>query len=101
MDQDEGGVASDGQRLAEIKAKVKTLSKRGEQKPKAPRPPVTYRAQRRNEAKAKKKPMYRIGAPVMEGDAPSAELNRSQNFPRAGSYSYAREISPVPERPVR
>lgn len=94
--------ATDAERYAEIKAaEKKSLSRRAENKPKAPRPPVTYRAQRRNEAKAKKKAMYRIGADVMEGDAPSVEINRSQNYPRAASYGYAREISPVPERPVR
>lgn len=94
-------VQSDGERLAGIKKKIKTLSKRGERKPKTPRPPVTYRAQRRNEAKAKKQAMYRIGEEVKEGWSPSVEINRSQNFPRAQSYGYAREISPVPERPVR
>lgn len=93
----------DGERLAGIKAKMaKTLSKRGaDKKPHQPRPPVTYRAQRRNEARAKKKPMYRIGEEVKEGWSPSAEINRSPNWPRAQSYGYAREISPVPERPVR
>lgn len=93
---------ADGERLAGIKTRIKTLSRRGEgKKPKTPRPPVTYRAQRRNEAKAQKKAMYRIGEEVKEGWSPSVELNRSQNFPRAQSYGYAREISPVPERPVR
>ncbi|WP_445222220.1 hypothetical protein ACKWRH_21430 [Bradyrhizobium sp. Pa8] len=94
--------APDGERLAGIKkAMKKTLSKRGEHKPKAPRPAVTYRAQRRNEAKAKKKAMYRIGEDVKEGWSPAVELNRSQNWIRAQTYGYAREISPVPERPVR
>lgn len=101
MDDPQQG-ASDGDRLAGIKrAMKKSLSKRGDDKPKAARPAVTYRAQRRNEAKAKKKAMYRIGADVQEGWSPSVELNRSPNFPRAQSYSYAREISPCPERPVR
>lgn len=94
--------AADGERLAGIKSTMKkTLSKRGEHKPKAARPAVTYRAQRRNEAKAQKKAMYRIGAEVQEGWSPSVELNRSPNWTRAQSYGYAREISPVPERPVR
>ncbi|MBZ4170913.1 hypothetical protein JYG45_23740, partial [Escherichia fergusonii] len=94
------GHPGDGERLAGIKAKMqKTLSKRGAQKPKAARPAVTYRAQRRNEARAQKKAMYRIGADVQEGWSPSVELNRSPNFPRAQSYTYAREISPCPERP--
>jgi hypothetical protein len=96
------GVTDDGGSnvAGEVKQNRRTLSKRPE-KPKAPRPPVTYRAQRRNEAKRAKKKMYRIGADVQEGSSPSVELNRSPNFPRAQSYSYAREISPVPERPVR
>lgn len=94
--------AADGERLADIKSAMKkTLSKRGDRKPKTPRPAVTYRAQRRNEAKAMKKAMYRIGEDVKEGWSPAVELNRSPNFPRAQSYTYAREISPVPERPVR
>jgi hypothetical protein len=95
---------SDGERLAEIKAKVKTLSKRGDRKPKTPRPAITYRAARRNLARERgwNPPMHRVGEEVREGwGAPSAELNRSQNWTRAKTYSYAREISPYPERPVR
>lgn len=94
----------DGERHAAIKtAMKKTLSKRGEHKPKRARPAVTYRAQRRNLARVRKwnPPMHRIGAEVQEGWSPSVELNRSQNWTRAASYSYAREISPFPERPVR
>ncbi|MCS3725470.1 hypothetical protein [Bradyrhizobium betae] len=95
-------VSDDAARYEAIKSTMKrTLSKRGEQKPKAARPAVTYRAQRRNEAKAKKKAMYRIGEDVKEGWSPAVELNRSPNWTRAQSYGYAREISPVPERPVR
>lgn len=96
---------SDAERHAAIKtAMKKTLSKRGDRKPKTPRPAVTYRAARRNLARERKwdPPMHRIGEEAREGwDAPSAELNRSQNWTRAASYSYAREISPFPERPVR
>lgn len=68
-----------------------------------PREAVTYRAQRRNAARAGKwtTPMYRIGEEVKEGWTPGFELNRSQKWTRARSYTYAREISPVPERPVR
>jgi hypothetical protein len=96
--------AADGERHAAIKTKIaKTLSKRGERKPKTPRPAVTYRAQRRSLARGRKwnPPMHRIGAEVQEGWSPSVELNRSDKWPRARTYSYAREISPFPERPVR
>lgn len=98
-------VSDDGDRHAAIKARIaKTLSKRGDRKPKTPRPSITYRAARRNLARLRQwdPPMHRIGEEAREGwGAPSAELNRSQNWTRAGSYAYAREISPFPERPVR
>lgn len=93
---------TDAERYAKIKkAQKKSLSRRSDSKPKGARPAVTYRAQRRNEAKQKKVPMYRIGEDVKEGWSPAAELNRSPNWTRATSYTYAREISPDPERPVR
>lgn len=101
MDQ---GTNDDAARYAGIKAAMaKTLSKRGAKKPHAPRPAITYRAQRRNLARARQwnPPMYRIGEEVKEGWSPGVELNRSPNWTRARTYSYAREISPYPERPVR
>ncbi|EJN14715.1 hypothetical protein PMI42_01688 [Bradyrhizobium sp. YR681] len=89
-----------GERLAKIKAGIKAADKR---KPKSPRPAVTYRGARRNIARARgwNPPMHRIGDDVREGWSPGAELNRSQNWTRAKTYAYAREISPYPERPVR
>lgn len=77
------------------------------------RNPDSYRAARRNAARvayreaplAKRRCvadyMVRIGDKPQETIAPSAELNRSQNWSRAKTYAYAREISPYPERPLR
>jgi hypothetical protein len=69
----------------------------------APREPKTYRGARRNAARGLvwMQSGYRFDIEVKEGWTPAAELNRSPNWSRARSYSYAREISPFPERPVR
>jgi hypothetical protein len=66
-----------------------------------PRNRESYRAARRNAARKAKTKMIRLGPEVEEGWTPAPELNRSQKWSRAISYSYAREISPYPERPVR
>lgn len=70
----------------------------------------SYRAFRRNDARsdyraAKREPgrtvgslMLRIGAKVIVRPyRGSVELNRSQNWSRCKTYSYAREISPSAE----
>lgn len=70
---------------------------------KTPRLAWTYRAARRNQARAGKwqTPMKLHRPELIENWVPAVELNRSQWWVRATSYSYAREISPCPERPVR
>lgn len=78
------------------------------------RNPESYRATRRNEARANyraRRPaerrliaelMVRIGAKPKDGSfSGSIELNRSQDWSRAQTYAYAREISPYPERTLR
>jgi hypothetical protein len=68
---------------------------------KLPRNPESYRAARKKAARAAGRPMLSLAhAVVQEAIAQSAELNRSQKFPRAADYNYAREISPSKE-PVR
>jgi hypothetical protein len=67
---------------------------------KAPRNGESYRAARRNEAKRTKTKMLRLAPEPEEGWTPAVELNRSPNWSRATSYTYAREISPSKE-PVR
>lgn len=66
-----------------------------------PRNGESYRGARRNATRATGTVMLRLGEDAQESIAPSAELNRSQKWSRAKTYSYAREISPYPERPVR
>jgi len=72
------------------KKKIKRLPRNGQ----------SYRASRRNEAKRNKTKMIRLADDVREGDTPEVRLNRSENWPRAASYAYAREISKSKE-PLR
>lgn len=68
---------------------------------KTPRNPQSYRAARKKAARQEGRPMISLAHDVVqEAIAQSAELNRSQRFPRAADYNYAREISPSKE-PVR
>ncbi len=72
-------------------------------KPKrTPRDKRSYRAARRNEARRTKTLdiMKRFAPEPKYLGAPAAHLNRSENWPRAMTYSYAREIGPNTE-PVR
>jgi len=63
-------------------------------KKRTPRPAWTYRGARRNEAGKTGAVMLRHAPEPIDGSAPAPELNRSQNWVRAKSYSYAREIAP-------
>ena len=68
---------------------------------KAPRSRESYRAARKKAARRSGRPMISLAHDVVqEAVSQSVELNRSQNFPRAADYNYAREISPSKE-PVR
>ena len=66
-----------------------------------PREGFTYRGARRNAARTDLSLMQRHAPKLKEHIAPAVYLNRSDKWPRARSYAYAREISPCPERPVR
>lgn len=93
-----------GNRYAEIKSAMAKATKDAKRRePKVPREARTYRGARRNAARGMvwMTSGYRFDVEVKEGWSPGAELNRSDKWPRARSYAYAREISPVPERPVR
>jgi hypothetical protein len=66
-----------------------------------PRPAATYRAARRNAVRKLGLNLMQRHAPeVIEEIAPAAYLNRSDRWPRAKTYAYAREIGPSTE-PVR
>lgn len=66
-----------------------------------PRPASTYRGARRNAVRKLGMNLMQRHAPdPKETIAPAAHLNRSDRWPRAKTYAYAREISPSTE-PVR
>lgn len=83
--------APDNRQQQAVKPKLKKL----------PRSRDSYRANRKKAAREANRPMISLAhSTVQEAIAQSAELNRSQRFPRAADYAYAREISPSKE-PVR
>lgn len=68
---------------------------------KSPRPASTYRGARRNAVRTRGMNLMQRHAPeAIESIAPAAYLNRSDKWPRAKTYAYAREIGPSSE-PVR
>jgi threonine synthase len=67
---------------------------------KTPRPAWTYRGNRKKDARRERRQMLRHAPEVIETVAPAAHINRSENWPRAMTYSYARELSQSKE-PVR
>ena len=80
--------------IARIEASGRPEQPKRAARKKTPRLGWTYRGARRNEARKTGAVMRRAGPEPIETMLPMPLLNRSDKWPRAKTYAYAREISP-------
>ena len=86
--------------IARIEASGRIEKPKRTPRKRKPRNAASYREARRDEARKTSAVMLRLGDDPIESIAPPALLNRSDKWPRAKTYDYAREISPSTE-PLR
>lgn len=91
----------DADLVARLECRSGPIKRASPPRKREPRPASSYRAARRNAARDDLSALPRHRPELIESIAPAAHLNRSERWPRARTYAYAREISPCPERPVR